>query len=104
MKHQIHHTIKSIVNSYLPNAQVLLFGSQARGESTVDSDYDLLVVTREAFPPRVKMNWESKIRKALVNELNLPFDVIIQSKKEVSEKKNLAGHIVYYAMKEAIEI
>ncbi len=104
MKDQILHTIKSMVNSFLPNAQVLLFGSRARGESTVDSDYDLLVITQETLAPRVKMNWESKIRKALVNELNLPFDVIIQSKKEVSEKKNLSGHIVYYAMKEAVEI
>ena len=104
MKDQIHHRIKSIVNSLLPNAQVLLFGSRARGESTIDSDYDLLVVTQETFAPRTKMNWESKIRKALVNELNLPFDVIIQSKKEVSEKKNLSGHIVYYAIKEAVEI
>jgi len=104
MKEQIRHTIKSIVNSFLPNAQVLLFGSRARGESTVDSDYDLLVITKEMFEPRAKMNWESKIRKALVNELNLPFDVIIQSEKEVSEKKNLSGHIVYYAMKEAVEI
>jgi len=104
MKDQIHHRIKSIVNSFLPNAQVLLFGSRARGESTIDSDYDLLVVTQETFAPRTKMNWESKIRKALVNELNLPFDVIIQSKKEVSEKKNLSGHIVYYAIKEAVEI
>ena len=50
------------------------------------------------------MNWESKIRKALVNTLNMPFDIIIQSKKEVSEKKKLSGHIVYYAMKEAVEI
>ena len=104
MKDQIHHTIKSMVNSFLPNAQVLLFGSRARGESTIDSDYDLLVITRETYAPRVKMNWESKIRKALVNELNLPFDVIIQSEKEVSQKKNLSGHIVYYAMKEAVEI
>lgn len=104
MKDQIHHTIKSMVNSFLPNAKVLLFGSRARGESTIDSDYDLLVITRETYAPRVKMNWESKIRKALVNELNLPFDVIIQSEKEVSQKKNLSGHIVYYAMKEAVEI
>ena len=71
---------------------------------TIDSDYDLLVITQETYTPRLKMNLESKIRKALVNELNLPFDVIIQSKKEVSKKKNLSGHIVYYAMKEAIEI
>jgi predicted nucleotidyltransferase len=104
MKDQIHHTIKSMVNSFLPNAQVLLFGSRARGESSIDSDYDLLVITQETFAPRTKMNWESKIRKALVNELNMPFDVIIQSKKEVSEKKDLSGHIVYYAMKEAVEI
>ena len=73
MKDQIHHTIKSMVNSFLPNAQVLLFGSRARGESTIDSDYDLLIITRETYAPRVKMNWESKIRKALVNKLNLPF-------------------------------
>lgn len=104
MKDQIHHTIKSMVNSFLPNAQVLLFGSRAKGESTIDSDYDLLVITQETYAPRVKMNWESKIRKALVNELNLPFDVIIQSEKEVSQKRNLSGHIVYNAMKEAVEI
>ena len=104
MKDQIHHTIKSMVNSFLPNAQVLLFGSRARGDSAIDSDYDLLIITQDTFTPRVKMNWESQIRKALVNELNMPFDVIIQSEKEVSEKKNLSGHIVYYAIKEAVEI
>jgi uncharacterized protein len=100
----IHNTIKSIVNSFLPNAQVLLFGSRARGEFSVDSDFDLLIITRQTFSPRIKMNWESKIRKSLINTLDLPFDIIIQSKKEVSEKKDLSGHIVYYAMKDAVEI
>lgn len=93
-----------MVNSFLPDAQVLLFGSRARGEFAKDSDYDLLIVTQDTFAPRIKMNWESKIRKALVNTLNLPFDIIIQSKKEVSEKRELRGHIVYYAMKDAVEI
>jgi predicted nucleotidyltransferase len=101
---QTQHTIKSMVNSFLPDAQVLLFGSRARGEFAKDSDYDLLIVTQDTFAPRIKMNWESKIRKALVNTLNLPFDIIIQSKKEVSEKRELRGHIVYYAMKDAVEI
>ena len=55
MKAQIHHTIKSMVNSFLPNAQVLLFGSRARGDSAIDSDYDLLIITQETFTPRVKM-------------------------------------------------
>jgi len=55
MKDQIHHTIKSMVNSFLPDAQVLLFGSRARGDSAIDSDYDLLIITQETFTPRVKM-------------------------------------------------
>ncbi len=93
-----------MVNSFLPDAQILLFGSRAREEFSKDSDYDLLIVTRETFAPRVKMNLESKIRKALVNALNMPFDIIIQSKKEVAEKKKLPGHIVHYAMKDAIKI
>ena len=76
MSEKIHNTIKSLVNSFLPDAQILLFGSRARGEFSLDSDYDLLVVTKETYAPRTKMNWESKIRKALVNNLNMPFDVL----------------------------
>ncbi len=96
--------IKSIVNSFLPGSQVLLFGSRATGNETNESDFDLLIVTSDTFAPREKMNWENKIRKALVYSLNLPFDVILQSRSEVNEKKNLAGHIVYYAMKAPIEL
>ena len=96
--------IKSTVNSFLPGSQVLLFGSRATGNETNESDFDLLIVTSDTFAPREKMNWENKIRKALVYSLNLPFDVILQSKSEVNEKKNLAGHIVYYAMKAPIEL
>ena len=97
-------SIKSTVSLFLPDSKVLLFGSRARGEASDESDYDLLIVTPDTLPPRVKMNWENKIRKALVFSLNLPFDVILQSQNEIDEKRNLAGHIVHYAMKEAIEI
>ena len=102
--HGALNTIKSTVNSFLPDSKVLLFGSRARGEANNQSDYDLLIVTPDTLAPRVKMNWENKIRKALVYSLNLPFDVILQSQSEIDEKRNLAGHIVHYAMKEAVEI
>lgn len=98
------NSIKSTVNSFLPDSKVLLFGSRARGEADSQSDYDLLVVTPDTLAPRVKMNWENKIRKALVYSLNVPFDVILQSQNEIDEKRNLTGHIVHYAMKEAVEI
>jgi len=64
----------------------------------------LLIVTNDTFAPRVKMEWENKIRKALVYALKAPFDVIVESENEVTEKKDLTGHIVHYAMKEAVEI
>jgi predicted nucleotidyltransferase len=96
--------IKSTVNSFLPNSRVLLFGSRARGEADKESDYDLLVVTNDTFAPRVKMDWQRKIRKALVYAFNAPFDVIVESEKDVDEKRHLIGHIVNYAMKDAVEL
>lgn len=101
---EILNTIKSTVHGFLPDARVLLFGSRATGKYHRDSDYDLLVVTEKTYHPRVKMNWESKIRKTLVYSLDAPFDVILQSEKEVASKKELYGHIVRYAMQEAVEL
>lgn len=48
---EIHHTIELMVNFFLPNVQVLLFGPRARGKFSSDSDYDLLIVTNETFAP-----------------------------------------------------
>lgn len=101
---QTYHTIKSTVKSFLPESKVLLLGSRARGEFDQHSDYDLLIITNNTFEPRVKMGWENKIRKALVYSLKAPFDVIVESEDEINEKKNLHGHIIYFAMKEAIEL
>jgi predicted nucleotidyltransferase len=105
MSHQeTLNTIKATVHSFLPGAQVLLFGSRARRESHQDGDYDLLVVTEETYAPKEKMNWESKIRKALVWSLHAPFDVILQSKNEVDRYKNSKGYIIYYALKDAVRL
>ena len=98
------YTIKSTVHTFLPGAQVLLFGSRARGNDTKHSDYDILVITPQEYAPKEKINWESKISKALVNLLRAPFDVILQSNEEVNLRKNSKGHIVYYACKDAVEL
>lgn len=98
------YTIKSTVQAFLPDAQVLLFGSRARENDTKYSDYDILVITQQVYAPREKINWESKISKALVNLLRAPFDVILQSDEEINLRKNSKGHIVYYAMKDAVKL
>ena len=101
---KIHNRIKSIVHSFLPDARVLLFGSQARGEAGKDSDYDLLIISDRVAALKGKMDYESKINKALVWSLDKPFDVLVKSPDDIAKYKNAKAHIIYYALKDPIEI
>ncbi|HLP75127.1 MAG TPA: nucleotidyltransferase domain-containing protein [Bacteroidales bacterium] len=98
---QIVEKIKVIAHQFLPDAQVLLFGSRARNDARTDSDYDILLIINETLLPKEKIQIISKIRKALV-QLEIPIDVLIQSRSEIEKKKNLPGHIVRRIIKEAI--
>jgi predicted nucleotidyltransferase len=97
-------TIKSTVKQYLPNAKILLFGSRARGNHNSASDFDLLVITPKTYSERVKTNWRIKIHEALVDALERPFDIILNSEKEIASKRKLPGHVVRSAMNEALEL
>jgi predicted nucleotidyltransferase len=98
---QIIETIKIIAHQYLPEAQVLLFGSRARNESRIDSDYDILFIINQTLAPKDKIPIISKIRKSLL-QYEIRSDIIIQSKGEIDKNKNLPGHIVRSILKEAI--
>jgi len=101
---EVLNTIKTTVRGFLPDARVLLFGSRATGKYDKDSDYDVLVISKNSFPPKEKREWSWKISSALIKTIHAPFDVIFQSEEEVNTYKNYYGHIVRYAMKEAIEL
>jgi predicted nucleotidyltransferase len=100
-KNQIIETIKSTAHEYLPDAEVMLFGSRARKDEGSDSDYDILLVTKTSLTPKEKLPVRTQIRKALLS-LGIRSDILIQSKSEVDQKKNLPGHIVRRILREAI--
>jgi predicted nucleotidyltransferase len=57
---EVLDTIKATVLNYLPNAKVLLFGSKARGQDNKNSDFDILVITKDDINSKEKMDMESR--------------------------------------------
>ena len=93
--------IKATACKYLPDAEVMLFGSRARKDSTSDSDYDVLILTSLDLSPKEKLPIKTNIRKELLKE-GIRSDILIQSKKEVKKKRKLPGHIIKNILNDAI--
>ena len=104
IKKEISSAIKSTVHSFLPDCTVLLFGSMATEKDNVNSDYDLLIITKQNYSSKEKTAWNTKIHKALVASIAAPCDVILHSEEEVNTYQNYFGHIVRYALKEGITL
>ena|ERR1700740_3497108 len=103
-KQAVYKQIRKTVDAYIPGTRILLFGSQARGDVDRFSDYDLLIITNENFSSKEKITWATRLNKALVQAINAPVDLLINSKDEVLQKKQLPGHIIGSALKEGVAL
>lgn len=83
--------------------RILLFGSRARGNSKVDSDWDFFVIIKDEISREERFDIIVKIKRKLA-KLRIPNDIIIASINEVEKKSEDLGDIVYYALKEGIEV
>ena len=63
---KITEVIKKTAREYLPDAEMLLFGSQARNSAYSESDYDILLITGSNFLPKDKLPIRTNIRKSLL--------------------------------------
>jgi len=79
---------------------ILLFGSRARGDYKEDSDWDILIVTRDKLDAEKKLNFWYEIYR----NLDLPSDIIIVSKEAFEKHKKSRGFVYRYALQEGIVV
>ena len=77
-------------------AQVILFGSYARGDAKEDSDLDFLVIETE---PHDKFTEMVRLRQVL-RPLKIPVDVLVYSQAEISQHQSSCATAVYWALRE----
>jgi predicted nucleotidyltransferase len=100
----IYAAIRQTVESFIPGSRIILFGSRAKGRSNDVSDYDLLVITSNSLTQQEKIDWSTRIDRAIVKTIKAPVNLLLYSEDEVRQKQNLPGNIVRTAMREGIAI
>jgi predicted nucleotidyltransferase len=86
--------VQKIVEIAQPR-KVILFGSYLRGETTVNSDLDILVVVAdETINPRRE---SVKIRRAL-KDIPMPMDIVVVTEKQLSTLSEIPGLIYREAL------
>jgi uncharacterized protein len=91
----IDRMVKRIVKEFDPE-QIILFGSQARGDAGPDSDVDLLVVMDVEGS---KLEKRLEIRGAL-HDFLVPLDLIVTTPEEFAWRKDVVGTIEWPASRE----
>jgi len=97
-------TIKKVIEEKdIAVLKILLFGSRARGDFNVDSDWDFFVVIGDEISREERLDITVEIKRKLA-KLRIPNDIIIVSASEVEKRSEDLGDIIYYALKEGIEV
>ncbi|GAB1454153.1 hypothetical protein MASR2M47_42090 [Draconibacterium sp.] len=82
--------IKENISDIGPTAQVILYGSRARGDEKAESDWDLLILTD--YP--VNLEKERQFRNHLYDlelETGEPFSLFAYSKNDWDTKQNVTS-------------
>jgi len=85
--------IVAFVRTRFDPEKIILFGSYAYGEPTVDSDVDILIVMDTTIRPHKR---SAPIRKTL-KDIGVPKDIIVKTPEEFERFKDIIGTIIYPA-------
>jgi predicted nucleotidyltransferase len=74
--------------------RIYLFGSQARGDASADSDVDLLIVDRKPFGPGHSRFREINQIYQVLSSFRVPKDIVLYSSDEFAKWRTSINHIV----------
>ncbi len=93
---KIEEITRIIVEGFQPK-QVFLIGSYATGNSTVNSDLDLLIIKDSDLPRHHRAN---SIRKSLIGN-GIPMDILVYTPDEFDSEKSVKYSFLNSALKDA---
>ncbi len=89
----IDRMVRRIVRKFHPD-KIILFGSQARGNATEDSDVDLLVI----MPVRREEKQDVEIAIAgVLHDIFVSKDILVASPEEFQRRRDIVGTVPYAA-------
>jgi predicted nucleotidyltransferase len=94
--------VASGIAAAIPEAQVRLFGSRAKGTARLDSDVDLLITVPD---PWLKTHDRVRVLGALWRQYSshqLPLDLLLYSQSEVSQRQQYRSAVTTRAYQEGI--
>ena len=92
VKIEIDNAVRAIKNSIQPQ-KIYLFGSHAAGSATPGSDIDLCVVT--SLHGMRKIEALRKMRRAMINDVNLPVDLLVYDNADFAARSALPSTMEY---------
>ena len=84
----ISQLIRNSISSIDPKAEVILYGSRARGDERIDSDWDILILTDYYVNLQIEREFRDKLYD-LELETGEPFSVFAYSKNDWQTKQRI---------------